>query len=180
MPEDQHHPVFGALSQPWNYPLWDAHITVCFTSPDSGWADLVLVSSAFGQHHVSYLSNIGSPFHDLLDWLIDIANDRLPASVLIDEEGKYTRLSVLSYNEQWLEFRAVRIYDYDRTYSDVPDAEAERSIVCRVNKYPFLNEWRRRFADYLITGDKQHLLALKKFDGTLIISVTDFLKQTRF
>ncbi len=35
-------------------------------------------------------------------------------------------------------------------------------------------------ADYLITGDKQHLLALKKFDGTSIISVTDFLKQTRF
>jgi predicted nucleic acid-binding protein len=34
-------------------------------------------------------------------------------------------------------------------------------------------------ADYLITGDKQHLPSLKKFDGTSILSVTDFLKKTR-
>ena len=149
MPEDQHHPVFGTLRSPWHNWIWESQVTVCFTPPDSGWADLVLVSSAFGQDHVAYLSNIGAPFHDLLDWLIDIANDRLPASVMIDEEGKFTRLSVLPYDEQWLEFRAVRIYDYDRTYSGVPDAEAERSIVCRVNKHPFLNEWRRRFADFI-------------------------------
>lgn len=48
MPEEQHHPVFGALRRPWNYLSWNSHITVCFTPPDSGWADLVLVSSAFG------------------------------------------------------------------------------------------------------------------------------------
>lgn len=35
-------------------------------------------------------------------------------------------------------------------------------------------------ADYLVTGDKKDLLALKKYDGTAIISVADFLKQTRF
>jgi uncharacterized protein len=34
-------------------------------------------------------------------------------------------------------------------------------------------------ADYLVTGDKQDLLAIKKFDGTAIVSVADFLKQTR-
>jgi putative PIN family toxin of toxin-antitoxin system len=35
-------------------------------------------------------------------------------------------------------------------------------------------------ADYLVTGDKQDLLAIKKFDGTAIVSVAEFLKQTRF
>jgi len=35
-------------------------------------------------------------------------------------------------------------------------------------------------ADYLVTGDKQDLLAIKKFEGTAIVSVADFLKQTRF
>ena len=34
--------------------------------------------------------------------------------------------------------------------------------------------------DYLVTGDKLDLLAIKKFDGTAIVSVADFLKQTRF
>jgi predicted nucleic acid-binding protein len=35
-------------------------------------------------------------------------------------------------------------------------------------------------ADYLVTGDKKDLLAIKKYDGTSIISVTNFLKQTSF
>jgi putative PIN family toxin of toxin-antitoxin system len=35
-------------------------------------------------------------------------------------------------------------------------------------------------ADYLVTGDKQDLLAIKKFDGTAIVSVAEFFNQTRF
>ena len=35
-------------------------------------------------------------------------------------------------------------------------------------------------ADYLVTGDKLDLLALKKYDGTSIVSVTDFIAKTRF
>ena len=34
-------------------------------------------------------------------------------------------------------------------------------------------------ADYLITGDKIDLLALKKYEGTAIVSVSNFLKQTK-
>jgi hypothetical protein len=150
MTKEQLHPVFGALRTPWNQIFWDAEVTVCFTPPDTGWADLVLVSTAFGQHHIAYLSNIGAPYHNLLDWLTDIANDQLPASVMIDEEGKYTRLSVLPYDDQWLEFRAVRIYDYERSCIDVPDTEAERNIVCRINKYQFIDQWHRRFTDFIL------------------------------
>ncbi len=35
-------------------------------------------------------------------------------------------------------------------------------------------------ADYLVTGDKLDLLALKKYNGTSIVSVTDFIAKTRF
>ena len=35
-------------------------------------------------------------------------------------------------------------------------------------------------ADYLVTGDKLDLLALKKYDGTSIVSVSDFIAKTRF
>ncbi|MEI6729625.1 MAG: putative toxin-antitoxin system toxin component, PIN family [Pseudomonadota bacterium] len=35
-------------------------------------------------------------------------------------------------------------------------------------------------ADYFVSGDKTDLLALKKYDGVSIISVTNFLKQTGF
>ena len=35
-------------------------------------------------------------------------------------------------------------------------------------------------ADDLVTGDKMDLLALKKYDGTAIISISNFLKQTHF
>jgi putative PIN family toxin of toxin-antitoxin system len=34
-------------------------------------------------------------------------------------------------------------------------------------------------ADYLVTGDKPHLLALKNFDGIKIVSVRDFITLTR-
>jgi hypothetical protein len=34
-------------------------------------------------------------------------------------------------------------------------------------------------ADYLVTGDKPHLLALGRHDGTKIVSVRDFIKLTR-
>ena len=35
-------------------------------------------------------------------------------------------------------------------------------------------------ADYLVTGDKLDLLALKRYDGTSIVSVTDFIAKTHF
>jgi putative PIN family toxin of toxin-antitoxin system len=35
-------------------------------------------------------------------------------------------------------------------------------------------------ADYLITGDKRDVLSLKKYAGVSILSVSDFIKQTRF
>ena len=35
-------------------------------------------------------------------------------------------------------------------------------------------------ADYLITGDKRDLLFIKKYAGTSIISVSNFLEQTHF
>lgn len=35
-------------------------------------------------------------------------------------------------------------------------------------------------ADYLVTGDKQDLLALNKYAGASIVTVADFLTQTRF
>jgi putative PIN family toxin of toxin-antitoxin system len=34
-------------------------------------------------------------------------------------------------------------------------------------------------ADYLVTGDKPHLLSLGRHDGTKIVSVRDFIKLTR-
>ena len=49
MNKEQPHPLFGALSTPWNYPFWNAQVTVCFTPPDAGWSDLVLVSSRVGR-----------------------------------------------------------------------------------------------------------------------------------
>ena len=36
------------------------------------------------------------------------------------------------------------------------------------------------FADYLVTGDKLDLLAIKKYEGTSIVSVVEFFKQTKF
>ncbi len=35
-------------------------------------------------------------------------------------------------------------------------------------------------ADYLVSGDKMDLLALKKYDGVAIVSVSDFIKQNSF
>lgn len=34
-------------------------------------------------------------------------------------------------------------------------------------------------ANYLVTGDKRDVLSIKKYEGTAIVSVSDFLKQTQ-
>jgi len=34
-------------------------------------------------------------------------------------------------------------------------------------------------ADYLVTGDKHDLLVLKKYDGTLIVPISNFLAELR-
>jgi hypothetical protein len=121
--------------------MWESRLTVCFAPADCGWASLLLASTAYGQYHRANLSYVSAPYHDLLDWLIDIADNRLPAEVLIDEEGEYSRLTVLPYDNDWLEFRAGRVGE--------PSDPLGVSIVCRVRQREFLAEWRRRFKDFL-------------------------------
>lgn len=99
------------------------------------------------------VGNVFDPFWDLVDWLDAIADDRLPASIKIDEEGVVTRLTVLPYRSDWVEFRADRPPGWVEASSGgwvrEPEHAAERLILCRVRKYQLLAEFHRRLKDFI-------------------------------
>lgn len=147
------HPVWGKLDAPWDSWMWEGDLSVCFSQASDGWVLMALLSTAYNQHHVAHCSNVFDPFWDLVDWLDAIADDRLPASIKIDEEGVFTRLTVLPYRGDWLEFRADRPSGWVEVspgeWGREPEHAAERLILCRVRKYQLLAEFHRRLRDFI-------------------------------
>jgi hypothetical protein len=104
------------------------------------------MSSAFLRNHIVNCSAVFDPFQDMVKWLNDIAQNKSPASLEIDEEGIFTTLSIIHLDDTWLEFRVHR---------QVPESlgvgacAADRLILCRVRKYQLLSEFYRRLQDFL-------------------------------
>jgi putative PIN family toxin of toxin-antitoxin system len=55
-----------------------------------------------------------------------------------------------------------------------------KEIIVGISKFAKIVEPREKKADFIISGDKRHILPLKKFEGTKIISAADFIKQRPF
>lgn len=58
---------------------------------EHGWADLYFDYQ--GKYYTISLSEVFDPFENLVHWIDDIAQNRLPAMIKIDEEAQLTELS---------------------------------------------------------------------------------------
>lgn len=72
---------------PYDSERWDGFITVCFSHASAGWIQLWISGTAFLQHMTIYMSHVSDPFPEMIEWLEAVAENRLPASLAIDEEG---------------------------------------------------------------------------------------------
>ena len=116
-----------------------------------------------------------------------------PAKIITDwQKGKFTLLTATIQIEELM-----RVSRYPKIRNRINPAHTGRLIneirdlATIVDNLPFLDVSPDPYdnyllaissagqADYLVTGDKIDLLALKKYDGTAIVSVSVFLKQTQ-
>lgn len=83
--------------------LWNGKVSVHFGYPEDGWVLLSLLTTAYNGSLVVHLSDTSDPFWDMVDWLKAVADNRLPASFTIDEEGQHKEFIVTPYSGRYLQ-----------------------------------------------------------------------------
>ena len=117
----------------------------------------------------------GSPFDCLAAW----AQGRCAAAVspsLLAEYHETAEELRLEYPDRpgvdWtaaLTESAILVFPAERATGATPDPADEMILECAL----------AADADYVVTGDKKHLLPLREFRGIRIVSATDFLRHIR-
>jgi len=130
--------------------LWDGKLSAHFGYPSSGWVLLSLLTTAYNGSLTIHLSDFYDPFWNLVDWLKAIADDDLPASFKIDEEGCYKDLIVRRYHGRFPTNADVEF----RVNGDYWDEESnERKEGCffltRARRAQLLHEFIRRLDQWL-------------------------------
>lgn len=113
----------------------------------------------------------GKPAHCLEAWVLGKYDLAISHPVLSEYEDVISRLTVRYPTKQptdWLNAirQAGHLHFPTILAPSTPDPNDEMFIECAVAAQ----------ADYLISGDKGHLLALKHAGGIPIVSVSDFLR----
>lgn len=113
----------------------------------------------------------GKPAHCLESWVQGKFDLALSHAILGEYEDILRRLRVRYPERQptgWLAAikQAGHFYLPTEVQSDVSDPDDRMFLECAVAAK----------ADYLVTGDKRHVLPLKQIDRVQIIRVSDFLK----
>ena len=162
-PEEQSHP------KRWNTYWYDSIVTMVFTPPRFGSADLILLGTPRGTLTHITLTYCFEPFKDLVRWMHDVAAGRLPSTARLNEEGSYAVLQALPVDARpdWIELIVDRELD-----PSAPKYE-KRLYWTRVERRQFIREFLRRFqewrgADYL--AEEWHLFGLgtPEFDDRTI------------
>jgi putative PIN family toxin of toxin-antitoxin system len=115
----------------------------------------------------------GAPFDCLAAW----AQGRCEAAVspaLLAEYHETVEELRLEYPErafvEWanaLTDSATLVFPTDRATRAIPDPDDEMILECALAAE----------ADYIVSGDKRHLLPLRQFRGILIVNPSDFLRR---
>ena len=142
---------------PSNYPgdweetcEWDGKLSVHFGYPSYGWVLLSLLSTAYNEHLVIYLSDAFDPFWDLIDWLNQIADGNLPATFTIDEEGQCKELIVKNYSGRFDKYSDIEFrINGDRWNEAKGTTENVCYFLSRLNRSQFLNEFTLRLDRWL-------------------------------
>lgn len=130
--------------------LWNGKISVHLGYPEHGWISLSLLSTAYNGHLVVHCSDVYDPFWNLIDWLKAIAENRLPASLKIDEEGEYKEFIVRPYNGRYLEYADIEFRIIGSFWDDNTKEEKEGCyFLSRAMRVQFLEQFTRRLEQWL-------------------------------
>jgi hypothetical protein len=138
------HPLFDDVKD-WSSPMWEGEVTICFSKASAGWVQMVLLTTTFNQNHIVHLSEVFDPFADFVVWLRDVTEGRFAMPLYINEEGVFTRLTVLPFNGSLIEFRV------EKSVFSPEDSSLsyQRELVCRVERYALVAEFYRRLRDFI-------------------------------
>lgn len=130
--------------------LWDGKIAVHFGYPASGWVLLSLLTTAYNGSVVAHLSQVWDPFPGLVDWLTAVAENRLPASTRIDEEGSTKELRVTTYTGEFARYSDVEFRVNHRVgVSGTEPSDSRCVLLCRLSRQQLLAEFYRRLERWL-------------------------------
>jgi len=113
----------------------------------------------------------GKPAHCLEAWVLRKYELATSHPILTEYEEVVARLAARYPNKRptdWLSAikQAAQLYFPSTVAPSIADPDDEKFIECAV----------AASADYLVTGDKAHLLSVKEAAGVPIVSVADFLR----
>jgi len=130
--------------------LWNGKLSVHFGYPEHGWVLLSLLTTAYNGSLVIDLSDVFDPFWELVDLINLVADNKLPASFKIDEEGCYKELIVKPYSGRYdsyadIEFRINGDYwnEEKKTY------EVGCYFLTRLKRSQFVAEFTNRLEDWI-------------------------------
>ena len=135
------------MSRPqWSSRQWEGPVRVAFGYAHAGWVQLALLTPAFGQSAVIDCSDVPpSVFQGLLTWLYALVDARLPATLTIDEEFRYTSLCArrTEHGEDAIEFTVTHHHDPH------PNLDAVPQLRCRTWRLGLAGEFARRLQQWL-------------------------------
>ena len=143
----------GPLEYPKNWEstcLWDGKISVHFGYPAHGWVRLSLLATAFGGSVVIDLSEVFDPFWEMVGWLKTIADDNLPASFKVDEEGNYKEFIVSRYAGHYAQCSDIE-FRVSGDFWNEQNGEVEQRcyFLTRATRKQLLGEFTRRLESWL-------------------------------
>jgi putative PIN family toxin of toxin-antitoxin system len=115
-----------------------------------------------------------STTHKIVNWCLDYGEVYFSESTLLELSSRITRTKFDSYNPLEVRQDFVKtIFDHKNSILCTPQEKITASIDLDDNK--FLEVAVEVNADFLITGDKKHLLPLHPYRDIKILSARDFL-----
>ena len=122
---------------------WAGNVSLSFGYPHHGWIQFAVTCTAYVQGLVVDVSGVFDPFPDMVRWLEDIVEGKLPSEFHIDEEGygKVFRATPVDGDEFLFE---IAEWLWDKKAGEEP-----LYLYARVSKAHFLSEFLRRWDELI-------------------------------
>ncbi len=152
------------LQHPYESPEWEGSVTVCFGHPRNGWIMLWIAGTPYLQSLTIHTSDVFDPYTDLIHWLEAIAQDQLPAQVIIDEEGQEKTLVVVPAGNEQVDFQILNDY--------IEEKDKEILLRLRVSKRQLIAEFIHKFElfqrDYYQRSEWPNGVDIKELDLSIL------------
>ena len=126
--------VYSIKHTPYENPMWEGKVAICFGHADAGWILLWISSTAFLQNISIHLSDYDDPFGKIEMWLEAICLGQSTGQFWIDEEGIVVTLRFIRLGPDLLDFQVVDGYG---------DHDGDQDILlrCRVSAKQLVREF---------------------------------------